>query len=149
MARLLLMVAVIPAALLACGDGFSPTGSFAASWARWNRLRPAQYTYDFRRGCFCGGEWVQPVRITVSNAQVVSVATLPDLNPIPPEQVNQFYRVTLDSVFAIVRHAIDDGADSVAAQYDPQWGYPTNVWIDYLTNAADEELGVTSALRSP
>ncbi len=148
MARVLLLVAVVPAALLACGDGFSPTG-LQVAWSRWNRLRPAQYTYDFRRSCFCLTEAIQPVRITVSNGQVVAVATLPDLTPVPPEQVNQFYRVTIDSVFAILRHAVDDGADMITAHYDPQWGYPTEVSIDYLTNAIDEELSLTSALQSP
>ena len=142
------MVVVVPAALLACGDGFSPT-SYVAGWSRWNRLRPAQYTYDFRRSCFCLTEAIQPVRITVSNGQVVSVATLPELTPVPPEQVNQFYRVTLDSVFGIVRHALDEGADMITAHFDPQWGYPTEVAIDYLTNAIDEELSLSSALQSP
>ena len=148
MARLFLILA-LPAALLACGDGFGPEGEFLSGWSRWNRLRPAQYRYDFQRSCFCRGEAVQPVRITVSNGEVVSVVTLPDLVPVPPEQVNQFYRVTIDSVFQIVRSAIDDGADSVSARYDPQWGYPATVWIDYIANAADDELGFTNVLQSP
>ena len=149
MARLLLILAALPAALLACGDGFGPGGTFLAGWARWNRLRPAQYSYDFQRTCYCLVEAIQPVRITVSNGQVTSVATLPDLSPVPPEQVNQFYRVTIDSVFQIVRHAIDEGADIVAARYDPRWGYPTTVWIDYISNAADDEMGFTNELQSP
>ena len=149
MARLFLLVFAVPAAVLACGDGFGPEGSFLAGWSRWNRLRPAEYTYDFQRSCFCRGEAIQPVRITVSNGQVTSVVTLPDLVPVPPEQVNQFYRVTIDSVFAIVRAALDDGADSVAVRYHAHWGYPTTVWIDYISNAADDELGFTNELQSP
>lgn len=149
MARRLVIAAASIAALFACEEGLGPLGSFATSWSRWNRLRPDQYTYDFRRGCFCVGEAVAPVRITVANGQVVSVVHLPDLAPVPPEQVNQFYRVTLDSVFAIVRHAIDADADMISAQYHPQWGYPTDVMIDYQRNVADEELSVTSTLQSP
>jgi hypothetical protein len=149
MARRFVIAAASTVALLACGESLGPIQSFATSWSQWNRLRPAQYTYDFRRGCFCGGEAVQPVRITVSNGQVVSVRHLPDLTPVPPEQVSQFYQVTLDSVFAIVRHAIATDADMISAQYDPRWGYPSDVMIDYRRNAADEELSVTTTLQSP
>ena len=82
----------------------------------------------------------------MSNGQVVSVLHLPDLTPVPPEQVNQFYQVTLDSVFAIVRQAMDADAGMISAHYDPQWGYPTDVAIDYVRHAADEELSFTTTL---
>ena len=133
---------------LACGDSLGPSSGFLAAWARWQNRGPADYTYTLQRSCFCGGEATQAVRITVAGGVVTAVVRESDGQPVPPDQVNLFFRVTIDSLFGIVAHALA-AADAVAARYDPFWGYPTTVSIDYLRNAIDDETSYTARLSAP
>jgi len=48
-------------------------------------------------------------------------------------------------LFALIRKAIDDGADRLEVTYDAQLGYPTFINIDYVVNAADDELQVRTS----
>ena len=142
-------VGALSLSLVSCGDLAGPTVDFITNKARWDRVGPATYTYVFQRQCFCGGESIQQVRITVSGNQVTAVVRVADGQSVPPEQVNQFFRVTIDSLFGLVGHAIDDDAHDVDVTYDPRWGYPTAAFIDYEANTADEEQGFTAALQTP
>lgn len=146
MARWRWSIALVVAA--ACGDALGPTSDFLTARARWERRGPASYAYTFQRLCFCVPEATQAVRIAVSNGAVTGVTREADGSVVPPDQVNLFFRVTLDSLFAIVAHALD-AADAVTAAYDPFWGYPTAVTIDYIRNAADDEMAYSAELAAP
>ena len=37
---------------------------------------------------------------------------------------------TVDGVFALIQDAINDEVDALTVSYDPELGYPTNVFID-------------------
>jgi hypothetical protein len=148
LARWRVGVCLLVSCLAACGDGLGPTTDFVASWSRWERRGPDSYVYEFQRSCFCGSEATQAVRITVTNDAVTAVARVEDGQQVPPDQVNQFFRVTIDSLFRIVAVALED-AHTVAAQYDAFWGHPTHVSIDYIQNAIDDEVAYSAALTSP
>ena len=142
-------VGALSLSLVSCGDLVGPTVDFIANKAKWDREGPAAYTYVFQRLCFCGGEAIQQVRITVSGGQVTAVVRVADGQAVPPEQVNQFFRVTIDSLFGLVGDAIEGDAHDLDVTYDSRWGYPTAVYIDYDANTADEEQGFTAALQAP
>lgn len=148
MARRSVIFGACAVALLGCGDGLGPAGDFLANWSRWQRRGPDSYSYEFHRSCFCGGEATLAVRITVTNGVVTAVMRLADDQPLPPDQVNQFFQVTIDSLFGIVGAALEE-AHSVAVQYHPFWGYPTQVSIDYIQNAIDDEINYTAELNAP
>lgn len=124
-----------------CGEGFGPITEFVRNRDKWDRLGLDSYTYEFQRGCFCGGDATQEVRITVSNNQVTAVVRVSDGQPIPPAEVDQLFRITIDSLFGIIAHAIDQEAHDITVTYDPQRGYPSQAFIDYRANVADEEQG--------
>jgi hypothetical protein len=149
MARLRVTCCALVALAAACGDALGPTVDFLENRARWDRRGPATYTYDFHRICFCLTEAVEPVRITVTSGVVTAVVRVADGQPIPPEQVNLFFRVTIDSLFVLIGDAIENDAHAIDVAYDAYWGYPTNTFIDYLANAIDEEQGFTAALQAP
>jgi uncharacterized protein DUF6174 len=141
----LLLLSIL--ALAGC-DRLGPTNDFIANRSRWQSRGPDSYTYGFQRTCFCGGEAIQAVLITVTNDVVTAVVRESDGQPVPPDQVNQFFRVTIDSLFGIVAYALEN-ADAVDAAYDSYWGYPTVVRIDYIRNAADDEMNYSAELSTP
>lgn len=47
--------------------------------------------------------------------------------------------VTVEDLFAFIDEAATAGADVVDVQYDPDLGYPTDIEIDQMTNAIDDE----------
>ena len=52
-------------------------------------------------------------------------------------------------MFGEIEKALDDGAFSVDATYDPELGYPTEYFIDVEELMADEEFGVVVLQLSP
>lgn len=48
---------------------------------------------------------------------------------------------TIPGLFNLIQDAIDSGAYSREAQYNDEFGYPTEVFINYVSNIADEEIG--------
>jgi hypothetical protein len=50
---------------------------------------------------------------------------------------------TVDDLLTLISEAYDRGAASVRASYDAATGQPTEVYIDYDEQMADEEVGFT------
>jgi len=130
----------IAAALLA---GCSPTGPDEADELRrnmavWEARGPAQYEVVVQRSsCECLPEWLLPIRLTVSERQVVSVVDEQTRQPIAGDL---YHAMSVEELFALIQDAIDRGAHRIAATYHPQLGYPTSIFIDYDRLAVDEEL---------
>ena len=142
------VIAVVALAALACSQGLGPNADYVFNRGRWEQRGPASYAYEFHRGCFCSSEAIQAVRITVTNGVVTGVVRVDDGQPIPPEQIEQYFRITIDSLFDILGAALED-ADAVTVQYHPFWGHPTAVAIDYIRNAIDDETSYSAALNFP
>lgn len=142
------VLAVVGLAALACGQGLGPNVDYIFNRGRWEQRGPASYSYEFQRGCFCGGDALQRVRISVTNGVVTGVVRVDDGQPIPPDQITQYFRISIDSLFDILGDALED-ADVVTVQYHPFWGYPTAVAIDYILNAIDDETNYSAEMNFP
>ena len=46
----------------------------------------------------------------------------------------------IDHIFAELEADLNGAADEVIAQYDPTYGFPTEVTIDFVKEAVDDEL---------
>jgi len=94
--------------------------------------------------CFCPFANVN-VTYEVLNGEVVSqsVQSSPD-NPVDEALVSDFYRPynTIEKVFDYVGGAIKD-ADEATIEYDAIYGFPTNVSIDWIELAIDDETYLT------
>ncbi|HCF62451.1 MAG TPA: hypothetical protein DFS52_31230, partial [Myxococcales bacterium] len=99
----------------------------------WESQRPAGYSYRFQWDCFCPAELLEEVEIAVRGAQVVSVTRAADGSPLPAGSLER-YR-TVDGLFDLLEEAEERGADEIEATYDPRFGYPTRVSIDYEEHA--------------
>jgi hypothetical protein len=126
--------------------------ALADARARWEDSGLADYDYTFTRGCFCPEEFVGPYQVSLRTGEVAG-ATFggTDLFDIDILEIGRYEEIikSVDGVFAEIERALRE-ADSFNAEYHPVLGYPTNVYIDWIANAADEEVGYTIAnLREP
>lgn len=126
-----------PALLGTANDG---PQALAASRARWEAQRPGDYRFTYTRSCFCPPQYRGPFDVTVRGGAVADVAYEGEGEPID-RPLTEYQ--TVDDLFALIAEAYARDAARVDATYDPTTGQPTEVYIDYNEQMADEEVGFT------
>ena len=132
------------ASLVGCGVT-EPTGEVRTlneAIERWAAVGPASYTYTVERLCFCGEEARGPVRVTVAGGAVIDRVYVDGGAQVRAQLADLF--PDIPGLFAIIADAIASNPFDMAVTYDPTTGVPVDVWIDYVQNIADEELGFRS-----
>jgi hypothetical protein len=102
-------------------------------WSHGERLPSHQYR--LHRGCFCPPP--NDLLVTVIDRDSVEIVD-PDSGE-PIDNLDAYFPVTIDDLFDLVDDAIDH-ADFVEVDYDPVWGAPIRIAIDYLQQAVDDEV---------
>lgn len=116
------------------GTPGDPPRTFALAAERWADAGPDAYRMTLQRSCFCPPDWRGPFRVTVRDGAVVEATY--EGEPIDVERV-----ITAEALISLLRDAYTEGAERVDAAYDPEFGYPTQLYIDYSAQIADEEVG--------
>lgn len=125
-----------------------PTDStLEANRARWLSSGIHDYRYRFRWSCFCGGDYVRLVDVTVMRGSVVSAADAQTGEPLGEESIAHFR--TIDGLFDFLREAMDRPAESIRSAFDPGLGYPSAASIDYVAGLADDEMAFRVYALSP
>ena len=128
---------VLVLTLSACGGG----SAFQQNQEKWEGQNIDHYRFTIAVSCFCPFANVD-VTYDVQNGQVVSqsVQSSPD-NPVDEAQVSDFYQPynTIEKVFEYLAGAIKD-ADETIIDYDPTYGFPTNISVDWIEQAIDDEM---------
>lgn len=109
---------------------------------RWQQARIDDYRLVVDVQCFCG--FSGPVDVEVVDGEVV------DLVPRDPASRAQDYSwpdLTIDRMFAAIAEADESG--EVDVSYDPDLGYPTWAFLDYLPEGQDDELGYVVSRMEP
>ncbi|MGQ0537915.1 MAG: DUF6174 domain-containing protein [Gemmatimonadaceae bacterium] len=135
--------------LAACGlvtgtDSDGDVASLAAAESRWRGAGVQDYQIVVQYSCFCA--YTRPVRLTVRFGSVVSRVDAETGQPVPPHGADVR---DVAGLFGLVRDAIARPAASLSVRYDPTYGFPTNIAIDYIRNAIDDELSVTTSQFQP
>ena len=132
--------------LSACGGG----SAFQQNQEKWEGQNIDHYQFTVAVSCFCPFANVE-VTYEVQNGQVVSqsVQSSPD-NPVDEAQVSDFYQSynTIEKVFDYVGEAVRD-ADETTIEYDPTYGFPTDISIDWIKQAIDDEMYLTISNFEP
>lgn len=119
------------------GPDDARTSTVQEQKARFEARYGTTYSFNVMRGCFCanGGEhWVQ-----VADGNVVAAVQLYDQEPVPADQLE--WLETMDEVFDMIQRA-----ETEADRLDVTWsefGYPAEFYIDWIEEAADDEMGMT------
>ena len=84
-----------------------------------------------------------PLIIEVKDGEVVSMEfqSGKEIDPSLHETFDKY--ATIDRFFAELEAGINGAADVVTAKYDETYGFPTEVTIDFVQEATDDELYLT------
>lgn len=105
---------------------------------QWKNGNIHNYSYEFRRSCFCMKEYTKAVLIDVKDGAVVSAIFKDNKQSLPNTLKDN--RQTIKMLFDTVQKAIDRKAHNIMVKYDEQYGYPLSINVDYDEMIADEEL---------
>ena len=136
MRAILLVAAVLFASGCSLLAGSREPAAFSEARARWSAAGVDNYAMTLERSCFCPEEYRGPFAVSVRDGAVVSVQF--GVDALPTDRA-----VTIDGLFDLIADAYRRDAARVDVAYDPALGYPTRIAIDYLEQAADEEVGYT------
>jgi hypothetical protein len=129
--------------LAACSIGGK--SEYTANLEKWQDANITHYRYSIHIGCFCAFTQDMPLTIEVRDGEVLSI-TKADRTPVAPDdpQFELFSRyATIDRLFSDLKTNLDGAADEVTVTYDPTYGYPSQVNIDKIKEAVDDELALT------
>ncbi|WP_251357792.1 DUF6174 domain-containing protein [Kangiella sp. TOML190] len=113
--------------------------AFFANQQKWQAHALQNYSVNFQRSCFCPREFVQPLKLTIADGKVTTV--MDSKSEAVGEQVAQSTK-TVSQVFAMIEKALDK-AEQIEVKYDPQFGYPSQLFIDRSKRMADEEVRIS------
>ncbi|MEP6621274.1 MAG: DUF6174 domain-containing protein [bacterium] len=120
-------------------SGCHDTTEAESARARWAANQPAAYVFTMKRVCFCGD--IRAVVVSVRNGSVES-RKYEDTGADVPGTFSALYPA-VEGLFAIVNDAVARKAESIQATYDPSRGFPVQIDITNMRNAADDGLSVT------
>ena len=112
-----------------------------ANRARWVAANISDYELRYQKVCECHRDAPSDTIITVNGGKIVAVSYDREdyLNevPVPPEKYDWFR--TVDDLFSLVAVALEREA-VVRVSYEPELGYPTRIYIDYVQDLVGEEV---------
>lgn len=83
-----------------------------------------------------------PLSVEVRDGQVVAMVDQQG-QPVTEFQDSFLPYASIDKLFDTLEKAQNGGADKVTVEYDSQRGYPSSIYIDYIEQAADDEMSFT------
>jgi hypothetical protein len=137
---ILLLLALI---LTACS--FGTTSEFDKNLQTWQDSGITHYRFALNIGCFCPFRDQMPITVEVQNGEIISM-NAPDGTPItatdPGYETFAKY-ATIDRIFSTLEAGLAGDAEEVTVTYDPTYGYPSEIYFDYIKAAADDELSLS------
>jgi hypothetical protein len=117
------------------------------NWDRFQSIAPLSYSYTVRVTCDCTSDVTRPVTVYVDRGSIEYLLYEDTGRPVPLSYASSF--PSAEQLFDAIQDGIDRQADYIDVQYDPTYGYPTDVYIDYDRRVSSDELVLrTWGLRS-
>jgi hypothetical protein len=135
------VVALVAAAL--AGTAVADEADLArldAARERWQAAAATDYRYGYQKYCDCNRDTPPETVVTVAGGRIVSVHHLHNdsAREVPAREGSLDLYWTIDALFAKLAQAMG-GAAVVRAEYDPELGYPTALFIDYSADLIGDE----------
>jgi hypothetical protein len=102
----------------------------------WNEKKIENYSFSFKRVCYCTLEYVGPNQIVVKNGKIFTVNGAPYNKE---ERYGVMY--TIPELLQVIKANIDRKPVKQTLNFNPTYGYPTSVFFDFSEMIADEEIG--------
>ncbi len=131
-------------ALVACtatGNAMGSQSEIEQNKEKWENANVSHYRYHLSMTCFCIFSQEMPLIIEVQDGEVVSMEYQSG-NEIDTTSRELFEKyATIDRLFAELEADLNGAADEVTiTKYDATYGFPTEVTIDFVKEATDDEL---------
>jgi hypothetical protein len=128
-------------ALAACTAVGNAMGSeIEQNKEKWQDANISHYRYNLSITCFCIFSQEMPLIIEVQDGEVVSMEYQSG-NEIDTGSRELFEKyATIDRIFTELEADLNGAADEVIAKYDTTYGFPTEVTLDFVKEATDDEL---------
>ena len=134
---------VFLAIMLTACSAMQPKSDFDRAREKWQDAKISHYRFNLFIGCFCAYTQDMPLIIEVKNGEVVSMKYQSG-KEIESGNLDYFQRfATIDKIFDELKKDLVGEADKVTVEYDETYGFPKQVSIDFIEQAADDELGLT------
>jgi Family of unknown function (DUF6174) len=142
---LLLLVLVLSAYSLGGGTELSRNQS------KWQDADITHYRFQLSVGCFCLFRSRMPLTVEVKDGEVVSMIDVngeafPMDDPMSDLVIKH---ATIDRLFSELGSDPVQEADHLTMSFDPTYGFPVEVAIDYIELAADDELYLSVSAFEP
>lgn len=137
----LLSVGII--CLAVCASSEAEPGQVQQSLDRWRAAEVDDYVYAYRKFCECQRDQPPQTVVSVRDGRVVDVYHLhaDSDRRVPARAGSLDYYWTIDELFDLIRSAAERGAE-VRAEFDPELGYPTEVYVDYTPEVIGDEIDI-------
>jgi len=141
----LLLLALI---LVACSAGGS---ELSRNQAKWQDADVNHYRFQLSVGCFCLFRSQMPVTVEVKDGEVISIVDVNGEDFPMDDPMSEFALryATIDRLFSELESDAVQEADHLTLSFDPTYGFPTEVAIDYMELAADDELYLSVSAFEP
>ncbi len=137
-----LIVLSMVVSLFGCGHSvLSPTGNQDQDTLNnnrilWKNANLSNYTYTYKRVCFCPQE--EDIAVTVQYGNVTAASYSPSHKPVLPERLDDIF--TVEELFQVIQKAITDEVAQLDVTYNSELGYPERIFIDVDKRMTDEEM---------
>lgn len=131
---------ILACILVACSA--NPATEFDKNLARWNSAKNSHYRYSLFIGCFCPFAGDMPLKIEVKDGEIISMTRFDGtaINKTDPSYEIYTSYATIDRIFLNLEADLTGEADNITVTYDPTYGFPANVAVDYIKDAVDDEI---------
>ena len=118
---------------------------------KWQDANITHYRFELNIGCFCPFRSQMPLTVEVQDGEVVSMTDVNGEAITTTDPMNEFIQkyATIDRIFSELDSDSVREADKVTVTYDPTYGYPTEISIDYIELAMDDELYISVSAFEP
>ena len=113
---------------------------------KWQQSGLTNYTFTVQKTCFCPLSDSLPIQFNIKDSVVVDsnydCSELQFIRPEPlcDEKPDSRLNQTVESLFQIIQNGIDSNADQITVEYNPTYGFPSSINIDFIELAADDEI---------
>jgi len=142
----LLLLALILAACTAGGGT-----ELSRNQSKWQDANISHYRFELTVGCFCPFRSQMPMTVEVQNGEIVSMIDVNGQAVSTDDPMSEFIvkYATIDRLFSELESDSVQKADKLTVSYDPTYGYPSEISIDFIELAMDDELYLSVSAFEP
>jgi len=116
-------------------------GTFTDALKLWQSSGINHYSFTFSEHCFCIPIGSGIIHVEVKDGVIINAYDEFNIQPLTVVEMARLK--TIDELFTVVQEAIKLPAHTINASYDKNYGFPSEVYLDYNEELADEEYGFT------